>query len=438
MLWPENSGYMTTIDDLSDDLLLSVLGVLCLEPMVATCCPPRGCSVSQRIWPVVTLARALRFALVCRMWRAVGTAHICQSHAAVDARGCPVRLVDGIRLRTLLIDHVRVPPSSSLTALTLQCGHTVGDAGLASALARLACARLRSVGLGGCTLVGKLTLCELGRGKACRDSLTALDLSGLPARASEHLSVLRGCTQLRRLDLSHLGDAAQAFAQFCTHLESLTALSLDGCLLDEEAAHAFAQLRALTELTLRSTRLCAPVVACLLHALPELRHLDLTDSDMWSSAVESRDALLTAGGRGSLSWLGLSQCVWLEQATLDSLRVELAPCIIEHSLPPPRPPAPASRAEADVDSWEDLDELGLAGHLRLLQLPQLDASIPPAVGAAPVSVSRARGWIDYSRPAHQQQMVRSIYHVSQGAQPLYGDGRAAPRQSMTDSHGLRS
>ena len=28
VLWPENSGYMTTIDDLSDDLLLSVLGVL--------------------------------------------------------------------------------------------------------------------------------------------------------------------------------------------------------------------------------------------------------------------------------------------------------------------------------------------------------------------------------------------------------------------------
>jgi hypothetical protein len=63
------------------------------------------------------------------------------------------------------------------------------------------------------------------------------------------------------------------------------------------------------------------------------------------------------------------------------------------------------------ESWEDLDAASLT-------LPAAPPP-PPPLAALPSSSSSL---IDYSRPPAYMYRSRSIYHISQGSQPYYGDG----------------
>jgi len=95
-------------------------------------------------------------------------------------------------------------------------------------------------------------------------------------------------------------------------------------------------------------------------------------------------------------------------------------------------------AELAPDDWEDLPYLENADGAPLppsLALPPLP---PPSAGATATVPLRA---VDYSRPpAYQTRAVPSIYHVSHGSQPYYGERRgtnATHRHAQTDAHGLR-
>ena len=426
---------------LNDDILLHVVRLLCLEPAPA-CCAYRGPFAGRHVPVVVTLTRAIRFALVCRMWRGVGLIHLRTAHRAVDVRGCPIRFLHRPTLEMLIIDHQighqPIPRFCNLVALRLQGGDTVSDSSLGAMLRTLAsCAQLRAVDLGGCTNCGALCLSAIGS----LASLTALNLSGFPARAAPHLAHISRCPKLSRLEMSHLSDPEVVIHHISQSLSlALIALALDGC-LDPSASALTALPSSVTEVSLRGARLSADAVRCLL-SFPALRIVELCDSDLLASPAEQIDAFLAARSE-SLRWLGLSRCAWLDQHTLNVLRTGLSPCTIEHSMQLPRPPAPCHHPEAgSLDSWEDLD-LNLTEHLSLLQLSgahtslatKTDAGQAPPLGAA---APQARTWIDHSTPEHYRQLMRSIYHVSQGTQPFYGGGAAAMHQSTTDSHGLRS
>ena len=169
--------------------------------------------------------------------------------------------------------------------------------------------------------------------------------------------------------------------------------------------------------------------------------LDLQDSDVWGSSLDLQRMAEGMATRGRLEWLGLVGCSWLDHSTLLLLKSGAAHAV-HHSLPPLGPPEPSQHGEtAAVESWEDLcDESADAcdgiGALRLPSdgdrgLPRADGALgagvqpgePQPASATGSSSSHSR--IDYSSGRPRQ--VRSIYHISQGSQPLYGDASATPR-----------
>ena len=303
-------------DALPADLLLHLVRVLCSEPMTAVC-PRIG---SGRVREGSKLVRAQRFASLCRACHDAASCFLrSHPHRLVDARSCALRHVRTDCLQALQIDHVSVPAVASLTTLSIHS--RVSDASIAAALQAFGrVGRLRALALG-CDQLGPVSLREVGRGDAC-STLTALDLSGLCERSVPHLQQLDGCPALRRLELSHLSFSLETLVASVVALHArseispppnckrrmftlhtlcwwgavaspllmrlsptasaalaprqavglqLTALALDGGLLDDHSTQALGAIGCLAELSLRGARLSALALGQLRLVLSLLR-----------------------------------------------------------------------------------------------------------------------------------------------------------------------
>ena len=203
-----------------------------------------------------------------------------------------------------------LPRLPSLTALSLRGSRTLSDAGLAALLRPLA-PTLVTLCLSGCASVGEATYIALGGGvgSGAAPRLRELDLScGAVPQATVTAWLL--LPRLRRLDVSH-NTAAFAQASFLEPLHrlflsgessarhpqrapgaprggaELIELGADGCGLDDAAClrlvRCMPRLRVLS--LADNGRLTAAAVAHLSTALPDLKWLDLSDTDLepgWS------------------------------------------------------------------------------------------------------------------------------------------------------------
>ena len=282
---------------------------------------------------------------------------------------------------------------------------------------------------------------------------------------------------------------------------SLTHLSVDGCGLTDETltlasddgagatgsalggaggpstATMWSRMTRLRELYLADNpRISGGGVCAILGTVPSLCALDIGSSDFWPSEVS---ALLSAvRAAPNLRWLGCQDCgPWLTPKALARIqspgrgvgvRVACAPDLIRAAsaatpaaavdLSRRRRQEAAAAAAPLVDSWEEaleialtIDDHGTSSDGGVDFDGDSEAAGAAPVPAASASARQPSSTFDYGRPrvapgiqpsygsttAHGTAW-RSIYHVSTGDQPLYGDGTAVATRSQTDSHGLRT
>ena len=183
-----------------------------------------------------------------------------------------------------------------------------------------------------------------------------------------------------------------------------------------------------------------------LAALARAPHLRLLYADEChvAEAAHPRRGLALLFTSPSLRCVSLLRCAWLTHALLRECHVarpsDLPPISAAHSLRADFGAASSTchyREDFYVapepchvsESWEDF-------HVALAD-PEaaLPAGLQLRTRAAPARRVHVSRDVDWSRPP-RVTAAASIYHVSQGDEPYYGDaGKRAPTQ--TDAHGLR-
>jgi hypothetical protein len=400
------------------------------------------------------------------------------------------RSLTALSLRVLSV------PDASIAALL----HSVLGAGNLRTLSLGGCrsvgamciAALRERDVGGRTAARSLTALDLS---GCPKVVAVAARSG--SSAATRLgpitldACLRACNHLARLDLSdqpHLGSAVIGSVLLIL-AGSLTHLSLRGCGLTDDdmclespsasevsssssetslppaPSPLWQRMTGLRELALADNpRLSVRAHSILLSSVPTLRALDLGGSDFWVSEVTP--LLHAVASAPSLSALGCEGCgAWLDEHVLRRLSrlglsvvastelwERLARCGAGDA--PPARVSPAQGLAPPLDSWEELAEAvdvplalkladGTAGQGAIDTVSQRSRTTHTTGASTSTGTGTGTGTrlapirlIDYSRPSRYREPPRSIYHVSQGRQPYYGDGRAV--RSQTDTHGLRT
>ena len=474
-------------------LILSAMDACDFDPHVLWCCPPQHsvqCNVKQ-----VFVSRALRLRRVAVTWRRTLAAHV-NAARSFDLRGllCRTLPFDCSQATAVLLDGTPVVPPPlnracpRLLSLSLRSS-ALSDAELASILRSLGggLLRLRALFLGSCHAASESVLLAL-RG-APPLSLHSLDLSGCRHMTSRPMmleGVFRSTPNLQRLDLSRIELTSSIVGSLLLVLSgSLVALALSGCSLVDDVLHcAFPlcgtrRMARLRELSLADNpRLSAAACTTVLAATPALASLDLSAADFWPSELPA--LLLALAASPALRWLGLHDCeAWLDADALRALdacshlRLALSPSMLLHSSATaatlaqadaessgcPAASRPSSPSQQVADSWEafaiDLADACGGSSVPLLR-PRTGAPAATAAAAAATS-SRASATChtahhylsggtsrEQTGALHQQNgrhTFRSIYHVSQGDQPLFDRedaGAGSAVRSQTDSHGLRA
>jgi hypothetical protein len=234
----------------------------------------------------------------------------------------------------------------------------------------------------------------------------------------------------------------------------------------------WARLSVLRELSLADNpRVSARSCVAILSRVPSLHALDVGGSDFWPEETPPLLAALTTAS--SLRWLGCHECGgWLDADALRalsraSLRVAASAETWQRMTLQGRAPVdgwcagaplPASVRAAPLapplESWEDvtdaLDDDGTSAasvDANVAPLPPALRLVPAADGgtAARADGATAHGGaaasarVDYDRPERYRVQPRertSIYHVSFGGRPLYGEGSLI--RTHTDAHGMHS
>lgn len=418
-----------------------------------------------------SLLRSLRLRSVSHSW-ASAVASLLSTAQSLELSGClPVVLrrppPAGLELESIIevtwdptcaqpMDFSRL---EKLSVLSLRRS-PLNDQALADALGTVrADLRLRSLSLSGCVHVHEAALsCVMRFGR----SLTALDLSSCRAALRRPLQlegIFCACAgRLQQLDLSGNEVSCAVLGSALLSLTRLTTFVLDRATLNGDTiaptatSCLWSRLTKLRTLSLADNpELSAVAVARVVRALPSLTDLELSGLDAWPcEAEELLVALTTAPSLGCVGCLECEQ--WLTPAMVRRLQVAGVRVMHDPSrLGLQRQPAPApvcvstarhgARVEVSVASlvedWEELDVGG--GRLpAALSLPSLPPPPPPAA-AVPVRVLDTA--IDYSRASASayRPRPRSIYHISQGDEPYYGEpgAEASGTCIQTDANGLR-
>lgn len=338
-------------------------------------------------------------------------------------------------------------------------------------------------------------------------TLTTLDLSScrLAMRKPLHLDLLFcACRRLQRLDLSCNELPCAVLGSVLLGLPGLASLWLQSCSLagydvccgeeggddgDLNGAKLWRRLTRLRTLSLADNpRMSGAAVASVVRALPSLTRLELASCDFWSTEVSALTEALTAAP--ALRSIGCVDSDWLDDDILHRLQGCAISVVLDRSTrnaevpgrpraaepltrqQPPRLRGASAAAgalaasvvvqEAVPEDWESIDlSQGLSPPLG----PPAPAPAPSGSHGLPTA-GRSHGegafmynGVDYSRPPEYQQRPRSIYHVSQGSQPLYGElsvsasattssgtqrgsswscSSSSVLSSQTDANGLRS
>lgn len=386
-----------------------------------------------------------------------------------------------------------------LAALSLR-GAALSDQGLAAALRSFGPrSHLATLSLRGCQRAAKASISALKEGPARTLTALDLSgcheaVCGGPLRLE---SLFRSMPRLLRLDLSGQsrgGVGARVIGSVLLCLTQLTHLSLDGCLLDDAALlldgagvgddsppagpdssgmaapaadvrDLWRRMSRLSELSIAdNSKVSGGACRRLLEQLPALAALDVGGSDCWPSELPA--LLGTIAASPSLRWLGCEETAWLDGEAADALgqlraliaarqhgpalTIALSRHVLEalsggasRLVESPgagraHPAAHAPPQPPPLQSWEEMEEALDGAWAAVCCPPAASSSSAVANGAHGAAPPSAPPYLtaDYSRPARYRHVVRSIYHVSQGDQPLYGEGRAA--RSQTDAHGLRA
>jgi hypothetical protein len=139
---------------------------------------------------------------------------------------------------------------------------------------------------------------------------------------------------------------------------------------------------------------------------------------------QAKPLLLVLASLPSLRRLTLRRCAWLTHDGLQLLGCGSNAPVLTHDVPPPPPPRLAPRRSPPPESWESLGDAPPLPELEPAPAPRLRTGIGRAVGESSL-IYTGTGVVP--RP-------RSIYHVSQGDEPIYGNAR--PRASAFDGRGL--
>ena len=374
----------------------------------------------------VELVRALRLRLVSKAFFSA-VADILSNVAALDLRGCPVRVLQrpgaiGLRmqgLRSVTIDCADLgfesegvdlaPLPSALTSLTLRSGSLLSDGSLAASLESLpaACA-LRTLRLHHCSALAEHTLRTLRVRHASR--LLTLDMRGCQAALRRPLmleAVFRACSgSLQRLNLSGSPVDVAVLGSVLLTLHGLLELNLDACSLagvdlccsgddgDDQprearclpSAELWRRLRRLRMLSLADNpEMSALAVASVVCTLPALCHLELSSSDFWAGEVEALIGALSTAP--ALTHVGCMGCDWLTAQMVQGLQrrrggglvVIHEPSKLAHenaALPATiataeraRDPSPAVANANAAESWEELE---------MVSVPSLSPSPSPS------------------------------------------------------------
>ena len=426
--------------------------------------------------PCATLVRALRHRLVCSTWCRAAANHVrraraldicgmdpscvCERHASVAP---PVGLDNISRLTEVRLDGCASQPDFTSLVRLHTCslrGSSLSDASLAAALHSVPpdCC-LRALELGGCSLVGEQVLKALSERHA--RTLMTLDLSGCrPAlrRPLQLEALFRRCSRLQLLDLSRCDASCAVLGSVLLYLSTtLTTLLLDCTALTaddfvpSEAGNGAVTWQRMTRLSTLSLadnpRLSASAVAAVVAQLPALTSLELSGADFWREEVHALVHVLRESSR--LAWLGCTDCEhWMSPEIVRTLHGRDHGGVGRAAGPHltivydpsklcerpwdrlPReagglPAAQSAMAHADApESWEELahqlDEAGASAVLPALSLMALKPTTAPTARVQPQLPAHL---VDLSRPPQYRQRARSIYHISTGDQPYYGDGR---------------
>ena len=417
----------------NEDLLKLIISSCCfaapLESWCWTALVPGVSSSTKALGQRLLVARSLApLHLVNSTWHACAAAILDEPCVSLDLSGVlswPLGSCARRSLRTLLYSSTHASlPRVELPALTLLSlrGCTNARAETIESL----CApsmHLRKLDLSGCTRLGERAL----RGLRTLP-LTHLDLEGVrlsPAMVEDAAQPLT----LVWLNLAHCQLCPEGFNCFARApaAPGLRSLGLEGLVGISHRYFAMGlwRLESLTELNLSASDLADGALIAL-SRVPNLTSLDLSDFDAHAHEGQATAVEAVILAMPALRHVNLLRCGgWLTHEAL--WRLHKARIAVRHDLLPPRRALCRTDAAA-VDSWELLEATDFG---------ELTLSEPPAPMLLPEG-ARA----DYARPTRQE----SIYHVSQGDEPLYG-GRSRRSSAQvgewrrqrvfhTDAHGL--
>jgi hypothetical protein len=268
--------------------------------------------------------------------------------------------------------------------------------------------------------------------------LRHLDLSGTEVSCAILGSVLITCTQLTSLLLDGAGLDGESL---CT---SVILSAPHG----ERPSSQWKRLARLQTLSVSDNpQNTASAMTQIIRSVPSLTNLNLGGLEVWPSELEPLLHALTTAP--ALRRLGCHDCeagpdprttAWLTVEVLRRLQrsglcVALDPHWLRsigsarhHVSGSVETPTMHASMHAVAELTEKVAELAVSVDLAPESWEDLDAASltlpaapppPPPLAALPSSSSSL---IDYSRPPAYMYRSRSIYHISQGSQPYYGDG----------------
>jgi hypothetical protein len=265
----------------------------------------------------------------------------------------------------------------------------------------------------GCALVGHLTQLDVGFCSLSVDDieeilfqighqLTKLSLADAPLRPLSFARAAAGMALLRELDMSHTDVLGSAQGDAAGHRAGHGGVARPPSGLASGASGLAANHR-------------------------QQRPAARVGAGCQTGADNAEPLLQVLASLPSLRRLTLLQCSWL---THDGVRVlsrggSGAPALT-HDVPPPPPPRVAVRSSPPPESWESFADDDAP------RLPELEPDPAPRLrlgGGRPVG----EAGLIYTGTGVMPRPV-SIYHVSQGDEPLYGNAR--PRASAFDGRGL--
>lgn len=265
--------------------------------------------------------------------------------------------------------------------------------------------------ISGCALVGHLTQLDVG---FC--SLSADDVEEILVQVGHRLTKLCLADALVRVS---------SFARVAAGLTALCELDMSETDVLYPAPAAGAGHRAGLASGARSASGPEAVTGAPGPAASVLGAARAGAGGCQAAAGQAEPLVLVLASLPSLRSLTLLHCVWLTNDGVRLLGSGIGAPLLTHDVPPPLPPRLAPRRSPPPESWESL---GNAPRLPELEPPASAQRLRPG-GATPLGEAGLfyTGTGVVPRP-------RSIYHVSQGDEPIYGNAR--PRTSAFDGRGL--